>query len=275
MELIIRLLNLVPMRPTILYVCASSHGVWTGGARNIHDEVAVEQMEIATYYGIPYVSAIDGFGPFTTTELQAWFLEEYRCDGCCHITRTAHGLISGAIILWMTEVASRTGSKTSRHQMTLPAAKILDEADIARFVMAEPLFIDTTHTPPDNQDGQWSITEDVARKPGLICTIVGAKAEYVFEHGQHSWSGVLHVTHLKSYEHMGCIEINVTCRGRTVGIKSWDTMWTEHISEAVFETVTFAPEECTGSSITLALRVVESTPPRAENKVKLFALTLY
>ena len=44
---------------------------------------------VTRHWGVPQISVMDAFGPFSTPERDAWLRETYLTDGCCHGTRLA------------------------------------------------------------------------------------------------------------------------------------------------------------------------------------------
>ena len=82
-ELLVNILLTLDNKPSIVYLGASSRALWGGGPRHSGDAI-LDQLEVVRLYNIPYVSAIEGLGPFTTAVGRSWFLDVYRCDLCCH-----------------------------------------------------------------------------------------------------------------------------------------------------------------------------------------------
>jgi hypothetical protein len=152
------------------------------------------------------------------------------------------------------------------------------------------------------------------KKPvGLLAHNVGAEATVLLPSDQwipHIRAGLIDVMSLSSYNHMGSFILNasvVACDawasqgGSGIGSLLVDSLWGDHVSEGSVDTIKLTPiwknwngetdwahksgalepvgeeerrrrEE---SCLALHFRVVESVPPREENKVKILSLLVY
>ena len=104
----------------------------------------------------------------------------------------------------------------------------------------------------------------------------------------HALAGRLHVTSLQSYEHMGQMHIELeagtwaaaACTGgAAIGNTTIDGLVAaaDRVSISIVSELTFnvAPLRLPGACLRIRVAAVASTPPRAENKVKLFSFVLF
>ena len=83
------------------------------------------------------------------------------------------------------------------------------------YTRGRPLHLSTTEDddkPYRTRSSGWEAKEDVKGKPGYIATTVGASVTWTLPSSvvqQHMTFGRLHVVHLKSYAHMGLMQVDV------------------------------------------------------------------
>jgi hypothetical protein len=116
-QLIYSLSTLVPAQPTIIFLAASfvyladDKRIWKSLDKTISASETVQavpynrnfdsvlyQLPVVKHYGLPYVSAIDGFGPFLSTESQTWLTGSYLLDTMYHLTRTGHKIVASLLL---------------------------------------------------------------------------------------------------------------------------------------------------------------------------------
>lgn len=95
----------LPSKPSLIYVGASlsilhrSNHIWSDldiesfgrGARRDSMPFALPVMR---RYGVPFISAVDAFGPFISEESQDWMRTKYICDNECHLSRTGMKILA-------------------------------------------------------------------------------------------------------------------------------------------------------------------------------------
>lgn len=118
-QFIYSLLTLPIRQPAVIFLSASFHYVnidghiWSTLEKSInkdansfieHDrkfDSVLYQLPVVKHYGVPFVSFIDGFGPFITPESKAWLIDKYLVDTVCHITRTGHKIVASLLLNYL------------------------------------------------------------------------------------------------------------------------------------------------------------------------------
>jgi hypothetical protein len=169
----------------------------------------------------------------------------------------------------------------------LPVPLHASPADVALYLHSHPLHIDPKKEPAVLNTG-WSSMEDVKGKPGLIAFRVGETVVFALDAARlkkHARVGALHVQHLKSYEHMGTLQVTLThvdgdapqgCNATAQTVLASvavDCQWMNHVSEVIVESISFTPPSA--GCMCLNFTVAHSSVPRVENKIKLVGLVLY
>ena len=299
-ELLIRLVSALPSQPSLLYVDASTGNLqrWTDRSQTVPLSIGAGrvQAEVAARYGVPYVSAIAGFGPEDTPERAQWWEHEWICDGNGHPSRLGHSIL-GQLVARL--VVSHL---LSNQNAPFPASPPLSEALLAKeplFMAASELAVYTEGSPatlncvtdaPSRAEG-WVVQEEPGRpgRGGLGAQSVGARVSYALSHRRETLLGRLHVVLFKSYENVGSVRVTLSVDGREGGCggavtggnvlasQVVDCLWKVHVSEPNVVRIAFDPAAAArmGGEFCVTLEAVESAPPRAVNRLKLISMSLF
>lgn len=286
-----------PGRGVVFLGTSSHNNAWSGGLRT--SDTSHAQIPIAVHYGFPFVSAMEAFGPFDTPSRAAWFLDDYRTDGCCHVTSTGHAMLARLLMHAISvhaapavccgAVGAPAGPPPTR---SMPGPKLATREDIDLYMRSHPLYVSLTKTQPSSASG-FEVAEDVPGKPGLIGSRVGDTASFVVPLDvakSHAHVGVLHVQVVRGYDRMGTTHVSVTfsksatqCTAELAGelaSQNVDGLWETRSTQVTVETVPLNAALLHGdtsqwSGLCVQFSIAESVPRRAENKAKLLAFVLY
>ncbi|PNH10075.1 hypothetical protein TSOC_003240 [Tetrabaena socialis] len=272
--------------------------VWDGQHGERLSDAVHAQLPIARHHGVPFVSILDGIGPFSSPDSVTWLTEKFYCDQCCHPTPLGHKLSALAIMQFLKVQHAHTllgqpwraGSQSPLYCPREP--KLADSRDISLYVDSHPLHIYTTTQSEVDQRTlckemcvNWSVFEDVRGKPGLISNITGAQCCLVVhpdEVKRHLVVGELHVLGLKSYSNttgVGTVAViaaqaGAQCgstQGETVGTSTIDFKWDQHASEISTDVIYLSKPAAADTTLLICILNVGPLP----TKVKIHKLTLF
>ena len=177
-----------------------------------------------------------------------------------------------------------------------PAPLHVTDLDIQMYLGSVPLTVSLVESgAAEYRDGAapgWAAYEDVNGKRGFIANATGAVAVWSLPPSlvtQHVRIGRMHVALLTSYEKMGRLGVTLhaglwdsaarTCApGAELASTLIDGLSVERVSVTALEEVSFdqAPlHQGTDTCMRVAATVMNCSPPRTENKVKLISFVLY
>ncbi|GLI61829.1 hypothetical protein VaNZ11_004270 [Volvox africanus] len=197
--------------------------VWRGPLPRTTDAVHV-QLPVAMTHGVPYISIIDGLGPFSSTSSQQWLKNNWYVEPVkdVHPGRWGHQALAKALVHFLTEQHLYLTQLPWQQDIYSPVycprpPTFIDPNTLDMYLDMSPLHIPTVYLqatkPRMSRCGDWTIKSDVLGKPGLISLKVGARcAIFAFpaEVVRHPVEvGEVHVLMLKSYEHMGWLRVIV------------------------------------------------------------------
>lgn len=301
-EILLRQLFAAEHRPAVLLL--STAGVrddvsgWVEGER-LGDAAHVHRS-VARHYGVAQVSAPDAFSPVDTPLRAEWFARRLRSDTRGHPSLLGHDLIGGLLLhTVVSHVASAAWSFLPGEAEPAPRLPRLAHAaasEVAVFVRGRPKVLRLDEADSEQRGAaywrttsNWTLYAD-GRSPGLISRDVGAELTFSFPPGvvrTHFRYSTVVLTVLKTYEGVGTVRVRLRggawagpedAAGRCVadaalGELKADLQWQNHYSEPVAEEVR-ARAVAEGGCLDVEVSVVESAPPRLENKVKLYSLAI-
>ncbi|GIL64503.1 hypothetical protein Vafri_18409 [Volvox africanus] len=197
--------------------------VWRGPLPRSTDAVHV-QLPVAMTHGVPYISIIDGLGPFSSTSSQQWMKNKWYSEPVkdMHPGPWGHKALAKALVHFLDEQARYLRQLPWQQDIYSPvycprAPAFVAQNTIDMYLDMTPLHIPTVYLqetkPRMSRCRDWTIKSDVLGKPGLIswkagaqCTIFALPAEVVRHPVE---AGEVHVLVLKSYEHMGWLRVTV------------------------------------------------------------------
>jgi hypothetical protein len=193
-------------------------------------------------------------------------------------------------------------------RLSLPAPIFVKPDDLKMYEGASPLYVPTTVNISSQYlvaNQGFSLYADHAGKVGFIATTIGSSFELVFQPSMvaaHALAGVVKVQYLGSYAHMGTMQLTLTslspvyssgssprCEALSVNgtdqMGVWlangtvDTLWDARVSITASYQLRFATQQINASStptcLSLLVKLVESSPPRIENKIKILGVILF
>ncbi|GIM11717.1 hypothetical protein Vretimale_15150 [Volvox reticuliferus] len=196
--------------------------IWRGPLPRSTDAVHT-QLPVAIAHGIPYISVIDGLGPFSSTASQQWLKNEWYTEPVkdMHPGPWGHQALAKALVHFLTEqhlYLEQLPWQDTRSPVYCPRPPAyVDQNTLDMYLDRSPMHIPTVYLqatkPRMSRCRDWTIKSDVLGKPGLIswkagaqCTIFAFPEEAV----RHPVEvGEVHVLMLKSYEHMGWVRVMV------------------------------------------------------------------
>ena len=186
------------------YICLACAGcaVWDGTLPRTTDAIALHR-NVTRYYGVPYVSAIDGLGeraqswllamhssiclgcslgqaidastyllivagPFVTDEQQQWLMNKYKIDGT-HVTILGQKIIANLVANFVFEQWRRVVASTDRPPVWVT------QAQIDMYMQSTPLHISTVQDRDASRRKEISgfyLGEDVRGTPSLSKTSI-------------------------------------------------------------------------------------------------------
>ncbi|GIM11711.1 hypothetical protein Vretimale_15142 [Volvox reticuliferus] len=196
--------------------------IWRGPLPRSTDAVHA-QLPVAIAHGIPYISVIDGLGPFSSTASQQWLNYSWYVEPTwdAHPGPWGHHALAKALVHFLTEqhlYLEQLPWQDTRSPVYCPRPPAyVDQNTLDMYLDRSPMHIPTVYPeatePRMVQCVDWNITSDVLGKPGLISLEAGAQCtifafpEEVVRHPVEV--GEVHVLMLKSYEHMGWVRVMV------------------------------------------------------------------
>ena len=296
-EILINLLINLKHRPAIVYLGASTRGYTAWNTDIPRDTDAVfAQVEVAKHYRIPYVSAVDGLGPFYTKELQEWFLNKFRSDNYCHVSILGHQILAHLFInLLFQHYWSLIHPFLPALHMQTPYGKIAplhaSRSEINMYLYSKPLHVSAIRSSIRDYIAKitpgWRVYEDVKGKPGLIAHTPGEMIRFVLNTVvvlKHMHVGVLHISFLKSYEHMGIVSVNLFSVDETdvsrnpynvselLAATIVDCLWEKQVSEVVVIELVF---NISSYRKRLLIELTIAATLRVDNKIKLLGFLVY
>lgn len=303
-EILIHLLMQLPNFPSILYLGTSSKGPWKDRMdtpRNFRfAEVSEAQSEVARYYHLPYISVLDALGPFDTPEKVNFYLFSYQNGNRItnrwshHPSELGHEILAALIMHFMLvrysgngfqfhhdgdgeENASVTRLFASQdHRIPEKLMKITQD-ELDTYLNGKPVTVDANNYLPSPLSSEWEYKEDVQGKPGLMSFTVGSSVSYVIPMDPTTMTKfTLHISLLKSYEHMGHVSVEVLFDDQKIADRTIDCLWQKQSSEAVIEPIDFyLRTNSLTKQLVVIFTIVKSHPPREENKIKLLGISLF
>lgn len=314
-ELSIGILKSFPNKPDLLFLGSSLN--LNRPTLSTQSTIYVQQ-EVARYYNIPVISAIDMFGSANHTDIMSpTVLEWFKLGGwmighgdCCHIRKTSNRILAKAILYGL-EVASTPGFMFGEEHKSPELPLFVSTEKYSAYVNSIPFLIRTSNEDRDKlcrvdslhsttikespsathpSPGMEFISEN--GKWGLISTTSGSKIIYrvMPEHTINMRQNVLHITALKSYEHMGvgrvsvyrCIESSGSGSSGSVASETADPeiiatididfIWTNHNSQTHVSELYLG--NATLAGICLQIMIENISSGDRGHKIKLFSLTL-
>lgn len=312
-ELLIGVVQSFPNKPNLLFLGTSLNL----NRPKLQDQSTIYvQQEIARYYNIPVVSVLDMFGYANHSDIMSPTMLEWFKNGgwmigngdCCHITKTAHRILA-KVILHGIEVSSTPGFMFGAEHRSPDTPLFAPVKKFQVYVNAIPFLITTNNDARDEKyrvDSLLSSTTSPSQptpapgwvfssekgKWGLISTTPGSKIIYRVqpEHTANMQQNILHVTALKSYEHMGVARVSVyhcvSDEDFTVASSATDSnsmaqlivsadidfQWENKNSQAHVEELQLGDISLRGACLQIMIENV--SPDGRGHKIKLFSLTL-
>ena len=313
-ELAIGIVKSFPKKPDILFL---------GSSLNLNrltlptQTTIYVQQEVARYYNVPVISILDAFGSANHTDIMSstmlnWFKNGGWMIGngdCCHIRKQSHRILA-KVILYALEVASTPGFMFGEEHQSPEKPLFVSTEKYNAYVNAIPFLLRTSNDARDQNyrvedlhsagsmasgpSPGWEFASEKG-KWGLISTTPGAKITYrvLPEHTMNMRQNILHITALKSYEHMGVGRVSVyRCMSSDVGKDSStstittsnnddppqvatvdiDFIWNNHNSQAHVAELNLGNVSFTGVCLQIVIENISSG--ERGHKIKLFSLTL-
>jgi hypothetical protein len=297
-------------------VGASTHAV--GDPRSLDEwgsragDKTLVHARIARAYNLPHVSVIDGLGlgPHSTDTEVAWIDNVFRSD-VAHPSISGHKLTGRLLSLFfashLTALKFPTVPGTPQQKLTRPQPLLFTTvSELRRYdsTLTPRLTLDlgnwtggvaAAHLVGGAMPPAWSVYEDRPLKPGLIALTAGASIAFRFslaEVANFTGTGLVETTLLKSYEHMGMLDVTLRAEpcggggGATVGELAAgsrllasarvDCAWQQRISQQWTHELSFAAAaaEVRVQGACLVLSYSVAAVGRGENKVKLISAAL-
>lgn len=196
--------------------------IWSGPVPRSTDAVHA-QLTVALRHGVPYISVIDGLGPFATSASQRWLAKNWYTEPKkdIHPGPWGHRALAKALVHFLTQQQLRQAQlpwKDPQPALYCPRPPAYINASLLdMYLDNNPLHVSTVYAPAAaprmvHCDG-WLVTADVPGKPGLLANTVGTRCTllaFAEEMQRHPvLVGEVHVLLLKSYEHMGRLRVTV------------------------------------------------------------------
>ena len=251
-ELFIKILSKLPQGPSIIYVGSSTrvhgqHTTWRSTGPRTGDSVYTH-LPVTNYYHVPYVSIIDSMTPFLTEESQKWFTNVFLADYCCHPTKSGHRMVAAIIYnILQSHRDAAVGDDDeyihnahinyydkpplcasleliNQYAISLPLAIHLNTHEIHKSTTTPTTTTTTTNTTTNSNititsDSHWAVYEDRPGKPGFISSTVGSTFQVSISKSivyTHLKSGHIHIELLKSYEHVGRVNVSIGIQSNTI-----------------------------------------------------------
>jgi lysophospholipase L1-like esterase len=244
MEILARQLNALPGSPAVMVtgivsICLNWNGTETEPERRWNhprtSDMLDAQHKVLRHYAVPVVSPLDGLAAHSPPLPDSWFQESYRSayDGkpdSVHVSNDGHALIARFIVNAVGEQARAAPSAALVIPSQVPPRAASRHA-IDIHLHAIPLVFDLherartwlTHQrdngsawpavlPAVSSTAGWQFMADVPLKEGLVSTSVGDAFTFLVtpaERRKFCRFGVLALELLKSYRHMGVLNISI------------------------------------------------------------------
>jgi len=297
-ELLYFILLSYPNQPSLIWLGASTRTQkkepWNGTIPRLTDAVHAH-LAVTKPHRIPHVSAVDGLGPFQTSETKQWFNFKFRSD-FVHLTVTGHQIVAHLMLHVIME-HFRVACRPHKVRLTRKKTPIfVSQSEIDSYLLSNPYHIVTVQNADKvhrlTASPGWRAMEDVRGKPGFISNNTGDIVVFFLSHKEvdkHCLVGMLHIASLKSYEHMGTMSVEIfradeangrcmnTATKERLGSQVIDSLWEHHVSEEEVAEVRFdaARAQAHGSCLLIRVEIIDSVPSRLENKIKLLGLVIY
>lgn len=253
-----------------------------------------QQLEVATYYGIPYISVVKAIAEDLAFHD---FLKTYRVGDCCHLTKAGSVLAANIIFRGLLALSNMTGingadANSKLANKNIQVAQFSTQNDLNLVLNTNPLVIATRCDETDKmflvQCSGWSYKTESNGKEGLIT--FDPKAMLVYKLNEeninaHLKKGIIHLEGLKSYDHMGAVCVKVTSNGTQIAEFFVDYLWSQKISETFVDKFDFSDSlskytqsiaPATMKELEISISVCSSQKAtRKEHKIKLFRITIF
>lgn len=327
-EVLLFLLAALPNKPAVIYIGTSSwpkckfegdmgklgrckdwgqKDEWNNNRVSLREVTLGSHLELARHYSIPYISQLEGLGPFTTSE-QLRFWTSCRIDGV-HLNLLGHMILGTMVGNYFNMLYSSyqhpilAGEVTTFVQTDKPLLFVRkSELDMYINSKVPPYHVD----PLDLYQRQWGgfkmtsngfvVQEDMKGKPGLIGHHIGDHVTFGIPPSviRGNNYGVLQIPIFHSYNNVGSVNVTVSTTFATpdqncepVGSPSTKLLTytfvdcLHHIRASISESTEVkynrsallegGREHC----LNVKFQVVASYPTREINKIKLFGFHVY
>jgi hypothetical protein len=241
-ELLLRILQELKNRggggskigPALLYLGVSTNNKMPWQERG---DTILEQLLVTQAYGIPHLSLLDGFQPFSTQIDKYWFNDIYKGDWTTHLSITGHEVVAGYLFSFIRLLSFQaqdaiTQATYNQGPREVVALKRLKPVSGPAYATAEEINIHITGSPyyVNFYDKSWSPglcmglgftkTMDVPNKYGLIGNEVADRVSVVLPTHRLSNTSAPSITdspyqlmtveYLSSFEGMGVMKLTLT-----------------------------------------------------------------
>lgn len=301
-ETFVQMIGRLPNKPSLLYVDIGERlETWRGETVRKMDAGQVHYL-VTKYYDVPHISMVDGLGPFYSNDAVDWYQNFYRAGDSTHISKTGHRIVATVILNLLYEHTLSVqyplfnGATANVIDYTTQKMLFISPVDLETMYNRNPVRFDFVYTDHNNDrltmthDTSWELTEEVKGKKGFSSRTIGSHVTITIAPRDVSAKiifGKLYITTLMSYEHMGSFRVTLsrTLSDSSKGAsfqesKVFDSLWSEHTSELethlfILDPTKLKANHLQETSLIIDIEVVNSSPERVENKIKLTELSFF
>ena len=206
----------------------------------------------------------------------------YKSDPFGHLRGFPHSIIATYVFSVIEHLACHSNDLKSNLKHPLP--RYVSEKVITMFLEADPYVVATNNRHSDNHykvmNGFKLASDQPHRMVGMLSYSVGDNVTIVLPTTPNLKFGFFTITFLRSYVQMGTMEIAIAplmenASMRNISYHNIDCQWSKNISIPVTEEIAVDKTKFLNFPMEIIITVVESSPPRQSNKIKIVDIGVY